>query len=120
MMAYAGAVDHQLSEDMTSAEMRTDELSNETVAGQRKARSVQLCFVLIMVCTGRALDRVPNAPRGWGMEAWRMLSQAYSSKNNARLLVMMLEVFAFPPDTSDVVNRLETMELKIERYSLGR
>ena len=44
-------------------------------------------------------------------------------ENNARLLVMMLEVFAFPSDTNDVVNRLETMELKIkefERYYLGR
>ena len=43
--------------------------------------------------------------------------------NNARLLVMMLEVFAFPSDTNNVVNGLETVELKIrefERYSSGR
>ena len=36
---------------------------------------------------------------------------------------MMLKVFAFPSDTNDVVDRLETMELKIkefERYSSGR
>ena len=57
----------------------------------RETRSVQLYFVLIMLCTERALDCIANAPDGWGMEAWRMLFQAYSPKNNARLVVMMLE-----------------------------
>ena len=47
---------------------------------------------------GRALDRIVNAPLGWGMEAWRML------------------VLAFPLDTNDVVNSLETMERKIKEF----
>ena len=68
--------------------------------GREKARSVQLNFVLIMLCTRRAVDRIANAPHGWGMEAWRMLFQAYSPKNNARLVVMVLEVLAFPLDTN--------------------
>ena len=92
---------------MSNAESSTDVLSNETMAGQRKARSVQLYFVLIMLCTGRALDRIANAPHGW---------VAYSPKNNARLVVVMLEVLAFPSDTSDVVNSLETMERKIKEF----
>ena len=62
--------------------------------------SVQLHFVLIMLCIGRALDRIANAPLGWNMEAWRMLFQAYSPKNKAKLVVMMLEVLAFPLDTN--------------------
>ena len=37
-------------------------------------------------------------------------------KNNARLVVMMLEVLAFPVDTNDVVNGLETMERKIKEF----
>ena len=45
-----------------------------------------------------------------------MLFQAYSPKNNARLVVMMLEVLAFPLDTNDVVNSLETMERKIKEF----
>ena len=78
MKAYAGAIDQALSADMTTAECSTDAMSNDTMTGERKARSVQLYFVLIMLCTGRALDRIANAPHGWGMEAWRMLFQAYS------------------------------------------
>ena len=62
-------LDQELSTDMTNAESSTDVLSNETMAGQKKARSVQLYFILIMVCTGRTLDRIANAPHGWGMEA---------------------------------------------------
>ena len=45
-----------------------------------------------------------------------MLFQAYSPKNSARLVVMMLEVLAFPLDTNDVVNSLETMERKIKEF----
>ena len=101
---------------MAAAERSTDAMSNDTMTGERKARSVQLYFFLIMLCTGRALDRIANAPHGWGMEAWRMLYQAYSPKNNARLVVMMLEVLSFPLDTNDVVNSLETMERKIQEF----
>ena len=89
MKAYAGAIDQDLSADMTTAEYSTDATRND--GRERKVRSVQLCFVLIMLCTGGALDRIANAPHCWGMEAWRMLFQA---KNTARLFVMMLEVLA--------------------------
>ena len=73
------------------------------MTGERKRQGLCSCyFVLIMLCTGRALDRIANAPHGWGMEAWRILFQAFSPKKNARLVVMMLEVLAFPLDTNDV------------------
>ena len=68
MKSHAGAIDQELSTDMTNAESNTDVLSNEAMK-QRKAWSVQLYFVLIMQCTGRALDRTANAPHGWSMEA---------------------------------------------------
>ena len=64
-----------------------------------------------MFRTGGTLDRIANAPHGWVM-----LFQAYSPKNNARLVVMMLEVLPFPLDTNDVVNCLETMEQKIKEF----
>ena len=83
MKAYAGAIDQELSTNMTNAESSADVSSNEAMTGQRKARSVQLHFILIMFCTVRALDRIANPPHGCGMEAWRLLFQAYSSKKNA-------------------------------------
>ena len=98
----AHSIDQQLSEDMTSAEISTEAFSNESMTRRNKARSVQLYFVLIMLCIGRALRCIASAPHGCGMEAWGMLVQAYSQKNNARLVVMMLEVLAFPLDTNDV------------------
>ena len=66
-----------------------------------------------MLCTGRALDRIASAPHGW-CRAWRLLFQACSLENNARLVVMMLEVLAFPLDTNDVVNSLEIRYANID------
>ena len=110
-----GAIDQELTTDMTNPESSTDALSNEAMTCQKKARSVQLYLVLIMSCTGRSLDRIANAPRGWSMEAW-LLFQAFSPKNNARLVVMMIEVLAFPLDADNVVNSLETMERKVKEF----
>ena len=89
MKAHAGAIDQALWADMTTAELQ---YGCHEQRYKKNARSVQLYFVLIMLCTGRALDRIANAPPGWGMEAWRMLFQAYSPKNHARLVEMMFEV----------------------------
>ena len=43
----------------------------------------QLYFVLIMLCTGGALDRIANAPHGRSKEVWRLVLQAHSPKSNA-------------------------------------
>ena len=49
-----------LSADMTTAECSTDAMSNDTMTGEKKARSVQLYYIVVMLCTGRALDRIVN------------------------------------------------------------
>ena len=41
MKAYAGAVDQQLSDDMTSAEISTDVSRNESMTPRKQSRSVQ-------------------------------------------------------------------------------
>ena len=48
--------------------------------------SVQLYVVLIMLCTGRALDCVVSALYSWGMEAWKMFCHAYSLWNDASVV----------------------------------
>ena len=45
-----------------------------------------------------------------------MPSQAYSLKNIARLVVMMLKVLACPLNTNDVATCLETMERKFKEF----
>ena len=45
-----------------------------------------------------------------------MLFQTYPHENNARLAAMMLEMLAFPLDTNDVVDSLESMERKIKEF----
>ena len=44
--AFAGASGQALSADMTTAECSTDVMSNDTMTGEKKARSVQLYFDL--------------------------------------------------------------------------
>ena len=83
MKAYDWAVNQQLSEDVR---ISTDVVSNGQLGG------LQLCFVLIVLCTGGDLDRTAHAPRGRSTKAWRLLFQAYSPKNEARLVVLMMVV----------------------------
>ena len=64
--------------------------------------SVQLCFVLVTVNTGRDLDPIAKASRGWSARARRRIFRMDSLKNDARLAVMMM-VPAFTLDTNDVV-----------------
>ena len=67
MKAYAGAIDQELSTDMTGAEIGTDVLSNESMTPPKKSRNVQVYFVLITLCIGRALDLIALRMAG----AWR-------------------------------------------------
>ena len=82
----------------------------------KQAWCVQLYISLIMLCSGSALDRTANAPHGRVTGAWRLLFEAYSPNNNARLVVMIVEVLSFPLDTNDVVNSLETMERELKEF----
>ena len=97
----------QLSEDITSAEISADVLSNESTTPRKQSRSVKLYFVFDHVVHYQSLGSHRQC------SAW--LADALSSvfpKNDAKLFVMMEEVLAFPLDANDVVNSLETMELK--------
>ena len=85
MKGYDGVINQQLSGDVTSAEIITDVVSKVQLGG------VQLYFVLIMVGTGRDVDRIASALRGWSTKAWRLLFQA------------SMVVLAVSLDTNDVV-----------------
>ena len=97
MEAYDWAVNQQLSQNVTSAEVSTNVVSNV------QFRDVQLCFVLIMLCTGRDQDRIADSSRAWSAKAWRLLFQAYSTTNDARLVVLMMVVLVVSSDSNDVV-----------------
>ena len=60
------------------------------VVRNRQFGGVQLYFVLIVLCTGRDWDRIADALRRWSAKAWRFLFQAYSPKNDASLVVLMM------------------------------
>ena len=74
MKAYEGAVGRQVSEDVR---LSSNVMSNGQLGG------VQLNFDLSTVCTGRDLDPIAKASRGWSARAWRKIFQAYSLKNDA-------------------------------------
>ena len=93
--AYVGAIDRDLSWDTTNAEINTDAVSNVQLG------IVQLYVILIMLCTGRALDCAVSAMYSCGMKAWRMFCHAYALWNDARLVVLMLEVLAILLETKD-------------------
>ena len=61
MKVYAGANRPGAFDGLeTGAEGSTGALSNEGITSSKKSRSVQLYVVLIMLCTGRAVDRIAS------------------------------------------------------------
>ena len=60
-----------------------------------------LYVVVIMMCTGRALDCAVSAMYSWSMEAWRTVCHAHFLWNDARLVFPMLEVLAILLDPKD-------------------
>ena len=117
MKAHAGAINQELSTDMTNAERSTDVLSKRSNDRSEEGQEFAVVLRLDHAMHGKSSASHRKCTARLGMEAWRLLFQAYSRKINARLVVMMLEVLASPLDTNDVVNSLETMERKIERYA---
>ena len=63
---------------------------NMDVVSNGQLGSVQLCYVLITVCTGRDLDPIAKASRGWSARACRRIFRTDSLQNDARLAVMMM------------------------------
>ena len=120
MKAHAGAIDQFLSADMTTAECSTGCCEPQHDDGRETGKECAVVFRFDHAVHGKSSGSHCKAQHGWGMEAWRTLFQACSPKNNARLVVIMLEVLAFPLDTNDVVNSLETMELKIKEIRENR
>ena len=51
---------------------------------------------------------------------WRLIFQVYSSKNNAKSAVRILEVLLFLMESNNVVNTLETIERKIKEFEKAR
>ena len=70
---------------LARAKISTTVLDNCSMSLESQVRRMQLCFILIMLCTGRAFSRVAIVTHGWKMQPWRLLLQAYSP-TNARLV----------------------------------
>ena len=101
-----------MSLDTTNAEISTD-VSNVQLGG------VQLYVVLIMLCTRRALDCAVSAMYSWGMKAWRMFFHAYFLWNDARLVLLMLEVLAILLNTKDAGVNLDARCIEMTSIDLN-
>ena len=114
--AYAGAIDQQLSDDMTKAEISTTVLNNDSISQEAQAPECAAVFhpdhAVYWTNIGSHRQCGTRLRNGSVASARPRIFL----KNNARLVVMMLEVLAFPLDTNDVVNGLETMERKIKEF----
>ena len=64
------------------------------VLSNGKLGNVQLCFVLIVVCTGKDLHPVAKVSRSWSVRAGRAIFQDQSLKNDARFVMIMTMVLA--------------------------
>ena len=60
-----------------------------------RAASAQLCWMMLMICKGAALNTVFLARDSEGIEAWRQLTEKYEPKMRTRFARQLMSILSF-------------------------
>ena len=116
MRSYMSALNPNASNYMRNAEQSTTPELNATLSHEQTKFSTQLFYILVIMCKERALDKVVNAGRSEGLEAWKQLVVHHEPGTTTRHAGMLLELLSFSFE-GDTLSRLEAFERDIHRYT---
>ena len=117
---YAGAAIPRLQELMDNAAKATEPTPNATIIDDKdRAASAQLCWMMLMICKGAALNTVFLAGDSEGLEAWRQLTDKYEPKMRTRLAGQLMSIlsYSFQGDTTERITAWEREMATYERDS---
>lgn len=92
--AYLAAAVEGVEPGLTIDENSTQSVLNANMSQDEARMSCQLHFALVLLCTGRALDKAQGAGASEGFQAWRHLHTYWEPKSKPRLIGMLLGTFA--------------------------
>ena len=93
---YAGAPVPRLQKLMDDAAKAAAPIPNATILDDDdRAASAQLCWMMLMICKGAALNTVFLAGDSEGLEAWRQLTEKYEPKMRTRFAGQLMSILSF-------------------------
>ena len=113
---YAGAAIPRLQKLMDDAAKATAPTPNATILDDDdRAASAQLCWMMLMICKGAALNTVFLAGDSEGLEAWRQLTEKYVPKMRTRFAGQLMSIlsYSFQGGTTE---RITAWEREIATY----
>ena len=126
--AYCGAINPQLLSLMAKYETSLLSVSHDPLTQEELAAgkiqltpdeislSSQLYYMLMLMCTDRALDKISGAKTGVGIEAWRILCQEYEPKQAARFASDLMRILGYEFNATDLTASLEAWERLVREY----
>ncbi|CAE7207180.1 RE2 [Symbiodinium natans] len=115
LRSYMGAMDRRYQALLQKAESSEIQLWNRLLTEEEQGLSTQLYYVLVMLCRGRALDKLHNCGDNEGVEAYRQLYLEYNPKLNSRYVGLLLEILRYKFE-GDLVSCIESFERKVREY----
>jgi hypothetical protein len=111
LKAYMSALDPRYQDAFTEIETSEVPVLNATLTEEDVSLSTQLYYVLVMLCTGPALNKCYNAGVTEGFESWRQFVLQWEPKLASRFvgLLMQLLTFQFEGDLSHKVSQFDRL-----------
>ena len=92
LMAAIGGIGQGLQTAESEPNMQ---VQNVHLNPEQRGASTQLYFALVMLTTGRALDKVQGAGAGEGFQAWRELHNYWQPRTATRFVGLLREIITF-------------------------
>ena len=108
------------SEDLERAAGSTTSLPLAGQLPEARVRSGTLCFLLVLLCSGKAQVILRSVEVGNGVERWRVLSARYDRRDTTSTTGLLQAILGFEmsDDLERIPDKLAEFELMIQRYNM--
>jgi len=115
--AYAGLITATMPALLEQAESTDDERNviNAVLGQEKEVSSMQLYYVLLMLCRNEPLNLIVNAGEGEGACAWYRLHKRYETSAKSHVAASLQQLLSWD-FKGDVSQRLELFNRMVARY----
>eukprot|EP00929_Paragymnodinium_shiwhaense_P111971 TRINITY_DN8021_c0_g1_i4.p1 TRINITY_DN8021_c0_g1~~TRINITY_DN8021_c0_g1_i4.p1 ORF type:complete len:1618 (+),score=271.11 TRINITY_DN8021_c0_g1_i4:701-5554(+) len=115
--SYMCAVDSRYTEMFEHVETSLVPTLNAVLEEKDVRMSTQLYHVLVMLCSGAALDKVHNVGQSEGFEAWRQFSLQWQPRVVTRFVGLLMQILSFSFD-GELVAKVAAFERLVRDYQV--
>ena len=108
------------SEDLERAAGSTTSLPLTGQSPEARVKSGTLYYLLVLLCTGKALFIFRTVEVGNGVEGWRVLSARYDRRDTTSTTGLLQAILGFEmsDDLERITDKLAEFELMVQRYNM--